>query len=492
LSALVSSLWGALGGRAEQLGRVRVSDRGAWLGGALAVDELALGAVSSALLAAGELARARGGEAPEIELSAEHVALSFHSERHVLLDGRPAGGGFAPLSRFIRCADGGWARTHGNYPHHAAALARALGLDVELRGEHALRALQSRALELDAVALEDAVVAAGGCAAAVRTVGQWHAHPTGRAAGEDPLVAWEVHGADGFDGAGGADRAAAAENSRKLPALGDPARPAAGVRVLELTRVIAGPVAGRTLAALGADVLRVDPPALPEIEAQHLDSDPGKRSALLDLADTQRRDALLAGADVVLIGYRSGSLDRFDMRPEQLAARHPHLVQVWLSAWGANGPWVQRRGFDSLVQAASGIALECAGADGDADGDGPPGALPAQALDHATGHLLAAAALMGLARRERERGLPAPAARLSLARTAHELLSAPRTPGGPGELAGRADPDRHRASFGELSLIAPPGKLDGVPLSWPHGPRPFGGDLPRWGRRRAQRALSAL
>jgi hypothetical protein len=481
LSVLASTLWGALGGAAQELERVRVSDRCAWLGGALAVDELALGAVSSALLAAGQLARARGREAPEVELSGEHVALSFHSERHVLLDGRPAGGGFAPLSRFVRCAGGGWARTHGNYPHHAAALARALGFDPGLQGEDALRALQSRALELDAVALEDAVAEADGCAAAVRGAEQWRAHPAGRAAGADPLVAWEEHGAHGASasgGAGGAGRAAGAEDSRKLPALGDPTRPAAGVRVLELTRVIAGPVAGRTLAALGAEVLRVDPPALPELEAQHLDSDPGKRSALLDLADAERREALLAGADVVLIGYRPGSLDRFDMRPEQLAARHPQLVQVWLSAWGAGGPWAARRGFDSLVQAASGIAMECAGANGEGDGDGTPGALPAQALDHATGHMMAAAALVGLARRER--GQSASAARLSLARTAHELLSAPRRPPGESEPVGRADPDRHRVSFGELSLIAPPGRLNGVELGWSRGPTPFGRDAPRW------------
>jgi CoA-transferase family III len=484
LSCLASSLWSALGGPAEELERVRVTERGTWLEGALAVDELALGAVSSALLAACELVRARGREAPEIELSAEHVALSFHSERHVRLDGRPAGAGFAPLSRFVRCAAGGWARTHGNYPHHAAALARALGFDARLRGEDALRALQSRALEVDAVALEDAVAAAGGCAAAVRTAEQWRAHPTGRAAAADPLVAWEEHRAKehSASGADGRGRMAGAGGQRTLPVLSDRTRPAAGVRVLELTRVIAGPVAGRTLAALGADVLRVDPPALPELEAQHLDSDAGKRSALLDLADEERREALLAGADVVLVGYRAGSLDRFDMRPERLTARHPHLVQVWLSAWGANGPWAQRRGFDSLVQAASGIALECAAA----DGDGTPGALPAQALDHATGQLMAGAALMGLARRERECGLAAAVARLSLARMAHELLSASRRPAGVSGLAGanepsgRADPNGHRVSFGGLSLIAPPGRLNGVEVGWRHGPTPFGSDAPCW------------
>ena len=124
--------------------------------------------------------------------------------------------------------------------------------------------------------------------------------------------------------------------------------------MLDLTRVIAGPVAGRTLAALGAEVLRIDPPALPELPEAHLDTGPGKRSALLDLADEDRREALLAGADVLLTGYRGGSLDRF------LGERHPHLIRVSLSAWGATGPWASRRGFDSLVQVASGIAAACA------------------------------------------------------------------------------------------------------------------------------------
>ena len=171
------------------------------------------------------------------------------------------------------------------------------------------------------------------------------------------------------------------------------------MRVLDLTRVIAGPVAGRTLAALGAEVLRIDPPGLPELPEAHLDTGPGKRTALLDLADAERREALLAGADVLLTGYRPGALDRFG-----LAERHPDLVHVSLSAWGTSGPWAGRRGFDSLVQVASGIAAACAAP------DGTPGVLPAQALDHGTGHLMAAAALRGLAARERGEAGPRRAA----------------------------------------------------------------------------------
>src|SRR5829696_4545822 len=183
--------------------------------------------------------------------------------------------------------------------------------------------------------LETAIVAAGGCAAALRTEAEWRAHPAGASIAAEPGVvqpqAEEVR----------VERAGAA----------GAARPAAGVRVLDLTRVIAGPVAGRTLAALGAEVLRIDPPGLPELPEAHLDTGPGKRTALLDLADGQRREALLAGADVLLTGYRPGALDRFE-----LVERHPHLVHVSLSAWGHEGPWAQRRGFDSLVQVASGIA----------------------------------------------------------------------------------------------------------------------------------------
>ncbi|HTU80269.1 MAG TPA: CoA transferase [Solirubrobacteraceae bacterium] len=256
MSALASSLWASLGGEPGALRRLRVTDAGAWLGGPLAVDELAVGAVASALLAAGELARAGGGEPPEVELSGEHVALSFQSERHALRAGTPAGAGFAPLSRFVRCAEGGWARTHGNYPHHAAALLGALGLDADLRGASAVQALEAAALAREPVALEDAVAAAGGCAAAVRTAQQWRVHPTARALAGEGLISWHP---------------GAVSAPRSVAGRGDPARAAAGVRVLDLTRVIAGPVAGRTLAALGAEVLRVDPPAMPELEAQHLD-----------------------------------------------------------------------------------------------------------------------------------------------------------------------------------------------------------------------------
>jgi hypothetical protein len=418
---------------------VEVAARGPWLGGPLDVDGLAVDAVGTALLAAAELAEARGLGRPAVSLSAEHVAVSFTSERHALVGGKPSGAGFAPLSRMVRCADG-WARTHANYPHHEAALRRALEIGADVAE------LEAAAASMRATDLETAIVTAGGCAAALRTEAEWRAHPAGASLAAEPGVvqpqAEEVR----------VERAGAA----------GAARPAAGVRVLDLTRVIAGPVAGRTLAALGAEVLRIDPPGLPELPEAHLDTGPGKRTALLDLADAERREALLAGADVLLTGYRPGALDRFGLD------RHPHLVHVSLSAWGTRGPWAGRRGFDSLVQVATGIASACAAP------DGTPGVLPAQALDHGTGDLMAAAALRGLA--SRERGEPVRATQLSLARTAAELLARPRRD----EPARRPDPHRFRVAFGDVSLIAPPGALDGEPLRWAHGPRPLGGDSARW------------
>jgi crotonobetainyl-CoA:carnitine CoA-transferase CaiB-like acyl-CoA transferase len=298
--------------------------------------------------------------------------------------------GFAPLSRFWRTADG-WLRLHGNYPHHRAAAFAVLGDDVE-----------TAAARWGAEDLESAVVAAGGAAAAVRTAAEWRQHPQGRAVSALPLM------------------------SLRRVTDGRPREVALdGLRVVDLTRVIAGPVATRTLASHGADVLRIDGPRLPDDRGGQIDTGVGKRHVVLDLAATDDRrtvEELLGQADVVVQGYRPGALDAFGMDPAALAERHPHLVVVRLSAWGTAGPWRERRGFDSLVQAATGIADVYGGPEG-------PGVLPAQALDHGTGHLAAALVLGALARQRTEGG--GWYGELSLAQTAHWLLNAPAEPAEP-------------------------------------------------------------
>ncbi|OLT54586.1 hypothetical protein BJF88_08545 [Cellulosimicrobium sp. CUA-896] len=364
-----------------------------YLAATLPVLDLAVSSVRAVQEAA---ARAGGydvGPAPD----PERVAAAFTSDRLLRLDGEPVDG-FAPMSGFFRAADG-WVRTHANYPHHRARLLDLLGLP----GNASRDDLAARLEERTAQDVEDAAAEAGAVAVRVRTEDGWDAAP-GRGAGSaDPV------------------RTRARDDAAAHRPLARARRPLDGVRVLDLTRVIAGPVATRTLALLGADVLRVDPPHLPEIGWQHLDSGQGKRSTLLDLrdrGDLDRAQELLDAADVLVTGYRPGSLERLGLRTP------PGVVRARVAAWD-DGPWQDRRGFDSIVQAATGIAL----VEGSRDGtDGPPGsvtpgALPAQALDHATGYLVTAAVVDALADRATDgRGRDVDGV---LARTATALLAAP-------------------------------------------------------------------
>ncbi|WP_447009262.1 CoA transferase [Saccharothrix hoggarensis] len=420
--------WAALGGPSDPT--VEYAGAGDVLPARLPVREMARATVGVCALAAAELAATRNGvPASPVRVEEAAVATAFTSERHLRIDGR-AGTGFAPLSGFWRTADG-WVRTHANYPHHRARLLDALGvadrtsLERELAGRRALD-------------VQETVYAAGGLAVAVAT----EPDPTRR-----PLV----------------ETRATEAGKRVLPPA---SRPADGVRVLDLTRVIAGPVATRTLAFLGADVLRVDSPHLPEDPDIHADTGPGKRSTLLDLAarhDRRTFDDLLDRADVVVTGYRPGALDRHGLAPEALHARRPDLVVAQLSAWGDRDGWAGRRGFDSLVQAATGIAA-VEGA------DGVPGVLPAQALDHGTGYLLAAAVLRALAE---------PGGRhvaLSLTGTASWLLYDVE----PAPAAGDYDPEpwlvETPSPFGTLRHARPPFGEG----TWDRPPTPWGADEPRW------------
>jgi len=379
------------------------------------VLRFAAGAVGEALDTAADLAVARGMPRPEVGLSDDEVVAAFESERRLRAPGLEGVSGFAELSRFVPTADG-WLRTHANYPHHRAALLRVLGEDDPIGAARGWQAVE----------LEDAIFAAGGCAAAARSAQKWQ-----------PVAREQVRVVDG--------------GARPLPPPGD--LPASGVRVLDLTRVIAGPVGSRYLGALGADVLRIDPPAMPELPLQVADGVVGKRLVERDLrADPLRADELDA-FEVVVHGYRPGALAAFGLDGDALAERHPHLTVIQLSAWGTNGMWGTRRGFDSLVQAATGIA------DALRSEDGTPGALPVQALDHATGYRIAAAALRGLARRVRGEG--SEHTQLALAHTAADLMQTrseepwPQV-GGP-QL--EALPDGRE-------VVPPPGSLDGRPLTF--------------------------
>lgn len=418
----------------------------------LAATELAVGAVAAAAAAAAHLAVARGGPRPAVVVDGRRASASFRGDRLLRIDDEPVQG-FAPLSRFWATADG-WVRTHANYPHHRAALLAALGLEDAAGPEDVAGALA----EVTAADAEDRIAGAGAVGAAVRDPDQWRHHPQARALRQLPLL--------------GLSTLSSAQTRRLGPPPTDPLLPAAGLRVLDLTRVIAGPVATRTLALLGADVLRIDPPGLPEIGWQHLATGMGKRSALLDL-DTDRAtfQRLVAGADVVITGYRPGALDRWGLRPHELADRVPGLVIATLSAWGSEGPWSERRGFDSIVQAATGIA-----AVESADGT-TPGQLPAQVLDHASGYLLAAGVLSAVAAQLHDGATRHVHAHL--ARTAQWLLDHPdpreRTlPDPTPALAERSTPS------GRLRYPLPAARIDRGPHDWERIGTPWGADRPTW------------
>ncbi|MGX2997981.1 CoA transferase [Streptomyces sp. JNUCC 64] len=468
-----AAAWAALGGDPALLDRVTVVVREGALSARLPVRDLARACVGSCALAAAELAAARrpGTDVPEVRVDDGAVATAFVSERHLRVAGRTPVT-FAPLSRWWRAADG-WVRTHANYPHHRARLLTALGVPPGTDDEEAVARVARALADRDATRTEQTVYAAGGLAVALRTPAGWAAHPAGAAAAGGPLVVREPSGS----------RTGQAPPPHP-PADGEP--PAAGVRVLDLTRVIAGPVATRVLALLGADVLRVDAPGLPELADAHADTGFGKRSTALDLATRSGRrdlDALLERADVVVTGYRPGGLDRFGLSPEALADRRPGLVVARLSAWGTAGPWAGRRGFDSLVQAASGIAH----AEGTPGGE--PGALPAQALDHGSGYLLAAAVLRSLTERHQDGG--GRSVSLSLARTAAWLtgaapVPAPRSHPPVGTVTGdRYDaPDvwlvERDTPTGRLRHALPPVRFTGGPLDWAAPPGPWAADPARW------------
>ncbi|MFV0136773.1 CoA transferase [Streptomyces sp. HMX87] len=455
----IESAWSALGGDPALLSRVTTVARENALSARLPVREAARASVGACALAGAELAARRSGDGdtPAVQVDDAAVATAFTSERHLLVDGQAAET-FAPLSRFWRTADG-WVRTHANYPHHRERLLAALGVPGDVC------AVESALAERSATRTEEAVYAAGGLAVALRTPEEWAAHEQGAAVAARPLVE---------RGRLGPARARAFPPVPTAPLL-----PAAGVRVLDLTRVIAGPVATRTLALQGADVLRIDAPQSPELPGQHADTGFGKRSARLDLAaDRAVFEELLGAADVVVTGYRPGALDRFGLSPEALAERRPGLVVAQLSAWGTSGPWAGRRGFDSLVQTATGIAV--------AEGTPQrPGALPAQALDHGSGYLLAAGVLRALTDQTAEGG--SRYVGVALARTA-AWLAAPRPAGevrpddaggtdrpGPGEWLAERD-----SGIGRLRYALPPVSFTGGPADWARPPGVWGSDAARW------------
>lgn len=394
-------------------------------------------AVAVTTSAAAQLLRLRGIAPGAVTVDTRAAVAAFASERYLRVDGSSPGDVWAPLSGNYRSRDG-WVRLHCNYPQHAAAVTHALGVGAD-RSE-VERAVARRA----AVDVQELVIAEGGAAAAMHSEQEWLRHQQGAAVARQPLV----------------DLRPISPAPVRAPPPAD--RPLGGVRVLELTHVIAGPVAGRTLAAHGAEVLQVGAPHLPSVGPLVIDTGMGKRSAFVDLRTGRGRDLLwrlVAEADVLVRSFRPGAFERHGFTLPRLAEARPGIVVVDLSAYGWTGPWAGRRGFDSLVQLVSGIAHE--------DGAQAPRPLPVQALDHATGWLSACAAMLGLWRRATEGG--SWHARLGLAHTARWLDQLGRQPD-EDVVLDVSDLLTHTASaFGTLTHVLVPGTLPAAPPHWGWG-----------------------
>ncbi len=452
----LAAIW-ALGGLPVQaLPYAALSGQDPVLPSSFAVGMAAQTSSAAAALAACELGHARGQARQKVSVDMAHAALEC--EGWFSVDGQVPDPWDA-FSGLYACSDG-WVRVHANFAHHRDGALALLGLSANTASrEDAQRAMQHwKALDFEQAAAERGLVAS-----ALRTFDAWDAHPQSAAVAAQPLLSIERIGD---------------APPLTMPPLSSQHLPLAGMRVLELTRIVAGPVAGRTLAGLGADVLLVNAPHLPNISVI-AESSRGKLSCHLDLrskAQCQHMDHLLSQADVFMQGYRPGALQALGYGPHALAEKRPGIVVVSLSAYGEQGPWAARRGFDSLVQAATGFNL----AEQQAAGATQPKAMPMQILDHASGYLMAFAAAAAKRRQLLEGG--SWHARISLAQTAHWLRSLGRVPNGfdVERLDRKRYLQRYDSGFGALVAVRSSAQLERTPMQWQRPSVPPGTNPAQW------------
>ncbi|VEF12502.1 L-carnitine dehydratase/bile acid-inducible protein F [Pseudomonas fluorescens] len=430
---------------------IPVSGHGA-LPSAFAVTDLACASIAAAGQAVCELLKQQTGYLPAVAVDRRLASFWFSTSL------RPIGWQVPPLWDPITgdyATRDGWIRLHTNAPHHRAAAEHVLGACADRA------AMAAQVAQWTSADLEQAVVAANGCAAQMRSWAQWQQHPQGLAVNAEPLVQFIEQ-----------------QSPQVLAWQGSPARPLAAIKVLDLTRVLAGPTASRFLAGLGANVLRIDPPSwnepgvVPEMTL-------GKRCARLDLqvpADRAMFENLLKDADVLLHGYRADALEHLGFGAERRRQLAPGLIDVCLNAYGWSGPWQNRRGFDSLVQMSSGIAE----AGQHWKHSDKPTPLPVQALDHATGYLMAASAIRLLTGRlATGRG---GSARLSLARTAKLLIEHGSGTLDPLQAEDGQDQDSaiEHTAWGPARRLRVPVQISGTAVSWDLPATELGSHPPCW------------
>jgi len=455
---IVAALWQSAGGDAAALAQLKLSGRDPVLPSSFRIATAAQASIAAAALAAAELRHRAGAPRQQVAVDMRHAAAEFRSEQFLRIDGKAPAVVGDPLFGAYRAGDGRFVRLHTNFKHHRDNVVKLL--DCAPTRESVLAALG----KWNALDFETAAYKQGCVVAAMRSPDEWASHPQAAAVAAMPAVRIEKFGA---------------APPRPLP---HGPRPLSGVRVLDLTRIIAGPVAGRTLAAHGADVMLISAPGLPFIDWLVKDTGRGKLSAYADVTTADGKAALqrlIADADVFLQGYRPGALGARGFASADVAALRPGIVYASLSAYGDAGPWASRRGFDSLVQTATGFNH----AEAQAAGVAGPKELPCQALDHASGYLLAFGIIMARIRQASEGGNWL--VRISLAATARWLWNLGRLEGGlscPLPSLTEVDDLREDSAspFGAVRAARHAAQLAQTPAGWTRPTVPLGTHPPIW------------
>jgi crotonobetainyl-CoA:carnitine CoA-transferase CaiB-like acyl-CoA transferase len=455
---ILSDIWRSAGGDAQALDAVRLTGDEPQLPSSFRVAAAAQASVAAAGLAAAQIWQLRSGQSQEVAVDMRHAVVECRSERYLRVDGKPPPPAWDPTAGIYKTRDQRFVRLHTNFRHHRDAVCKMLNCKPERED------VQAALMQWDGEAFETAAYAGGCVVAFMRSHDEWSATPHAKALAALPLITIEKIG----------------DAPPKPWSKGD--RPLSGVRVLDLSRVIAGPVAGRTLAVHGADVMLISGPDLPAIPWLSIDTGRGKLTSFVELKSEQGRATLrdlLAAADIFSQGYRPRAIASLGFSPEEAAEINPGVVYVTLSAYGHAGPWAERRGFDSLVQTATGFN-HAEGQAADVDG---PKELPAQMLDHATGYFMAFGAMMAKARQSREGG--SWHVRVSLAQTGRWLWNLGRVADGFKTEDLKAETvmpliEEVASGFGPLRSVRHSAVLSKTPAFWARPAMPLGSHPPQW------------
>ncbi|NUR13685.1 MAG: CoA transferase [Bradyrhizobium sp.] len=462
-SVILEKIWTSAGGDAAALERVRLTGEEPQIPSSFRVAVAGQTTIAAAGLAAAEIWRLRSGQTQDVSVDMRHAVAECRSERYLRLDDKPPPPAWDAIAGVYKTGDNRFVRCHTNFPHHRDAVCKVLACEPEREK------VQAALMQWRGEEFETAAYAAGGVVALMRSYDEWSALPQAHALAQLPLISIEKIGE------------ASPKPWPQESSKGD--RPLSGLRVLDLSRVIAGPVAGRMLAAHGADVLLVSGPKLPAIPWLTIDTGRGKLTTFIELKSEPGRALLrelLEDADIVSQGYRPRALAALGFSPEDAAKINPGIIYVTLSAYGHIGPWAERRGFDSLVQTTTGFNH----AEGQAAGIDGPKELPAQMLDHATGYLMAFGAMMAKARQARDGG--SWHVRVSLAQTGRWLWNLGRLDGGlntpdlTGEVVHAAFIESMPSGFGMLKAVRHSALLSRTPAQWTRQAMPLGSHPAQW------------